>query len=533
MKFCKGCKSTRSAKFFGDDARTRDGKATTCVDCSKGTRSFAELEVEDVNAVEVMAADETVHGVGSAPEGDTYSEAELEEIAGNTNAVIDRLKPFVKLGHSSEQALAKASGLYDDAENPATGFPQNFRCNEDGKMLADFKAVPKKLATLMRSGAFRFRSSELRSFEGKPVIKAVALLGAKAPAFKTLNDIYALYQDDADAEPFVKVFEADQPLDEDGVTARDYAVGDVVWDPELAASDVMGDLTSALNPEPPSPAGFETVSEYRPKRYWCNDVMIEGDGGKALVSDYTLDDYTLSWIVPFTFNAEHEPVPAGTDEWVLAQQAWIERSKTADAEYAETATNQKPGRDTTVVPENKNKPVETEETPVVPDTKAFTEALGLAEDASADDITAKIDELKTAADKPAAVEVEGRAYTEDEIKGLTIAAERGSKAYEELQVMRKDRVRDDAFRDGRLTPAEWEEKWEKRYDDSPAVMAGVIADLRPDPTLTTGANGVDGGESDYVAYSDADEDLYLAYCEANGIDYIGPRRPDRNREETA
>ena len=161
------------------------------------------LPTRDLTGIPLMSIGGPFRGQGSPPEGDFYTEADLAEIARDTNAVIDEVDPFTKLGHNSAQRLARQSGLYDDdGEKPNTGSWRNFRV-ESGKLVADVVGMPAKLARLFESGAFRKRSVEFKPYESQNgrgkfqrVIRAVALLGAKAPAVKTLDDVVSLYGDE-------------------------------------------------------------------------------------------------------------------------------------------------------------------------------------------------------------------------------------------------------------------------------------------------------------------------------------------------
>jgi hypothetical protein len=157
------------------------------------------LETVDLEGVEIMAAGERVHGQGSPEDGEVFDSAKLAQIASDSNLVVDEVQPFQKLGHNDEQKLLKASGFYTDDDQPATGWLRNFRV-EDGKLKADAQRVPKAFADLIRAHAFRRRSAELirhTSQDGaqREVVGALAWLGAKRPAFKTLGDVAALYED--------------------------------------------------------------------------------------------------------------------------------------------------------------------------------------------------------------------------------------------------------------------------------------------------------------------------------------------------
>jgi hypothetical protein len=141
-------------------------------------------------------------GLGSPPEGDFYTEEDLVAHARDTMAVLDEVRPFVKIGHNSAQELARRSGFYAEDDTPQTGRWSNFRV-KGGKLIADATAVPAKLADVIESGAFSRLSVERKPYESqrgkgvfRNVIRAVAFLGAKAPGIKTLDDVVALYGDD-------------------------------------------------------------------------------------------------------------------------------------------------------------------------------------------------------------------------------------------------------------------------------------------------------------------------------------------------
>lgn len=126
--------------------------------------------------------------------GDEYSEADLDAIVEAHPKV--GFKPPIKLGHSEEQKLLDTEGL------PAAGWVENLR-RIGGKLVADFKGVPKKIADLIRAGGYKRKSAEIYwgyspDGNGKAkfprVLKAVALLGGEIPAVTSLDEILALYE---------------------------------------------------------------------------------------------------------------------------------------------------------------------------------------------------------------------------------------------------------------------------------------------------------------------------------------------------
>jgi len=158
------------------------------------TKKYA-LAVVDIPGVEVFAA--------GTWNGDTYGTDALDALVEAYNSTKDALTPFLKLSHDDSQRLAKKSGLAI-AELPALGIVENLR-RVGSKLVADFKNVPRKIAELMKVGAYRTRSAEI--YKGvevagkkwKYLLKAVGLLGAEAPAVESLNnldDIIALYSAD-------------------------------------------------------------------------------------------------------------------------------------------------------------------------------------------------------------------------------------------------------------------------------------------------------------------------------------------------
>lgn len=178
------------------------------------------LATRDLTGIPLMAAGGPFRGTGSPPEGDFYDENDLAEFARQTNAVVEEVDPFTKLGHNTHQMLARRSGLYTEDDQPATGRWRNFRVEGKGaaaRLVADWIGAPEKLARLFEARAFGKRSVEIKPYESQRgkgrfdrVIRAVALLGAKAPAIKTLDDVVALYGDDEIDDADVRVIEYEE-----------------------------------------------------------------------------------------------------------------------------------------------------------------------------------------------------------------------------------------------------------------------------------------------------------------------------------
>ncbi|HET7558876.1 MAG TPA: hypothetical protein VFK80_02860 [Limnochordia bacterium] len=137
-----------------------------------------------------------------------YTADDLDEMVANFDALKDKVKPFVKLGHSETQGLLQADGY------PAGGWITSLR-RVGTKLVADIAQVPRKLADLVKAGAYKRVSSEIyptfadggKQF-GK-VLRAVAFLGSDMPQVKTLDDLRALF-----GEPAFAPYSADDTADQ-------------------------------------------------------------------------------------------------------------------------------------------------------------------------------------------------------------------------------------------------------------------------------------------------------------------------------
>lgn len=143
-------------------------------------------ETYDLPDVEIFAAGKW--------KGEEYSTSDLDNMVHNFGLLGRQYKAPLKLGHDDKQALAQADGY------PAVGWVKGLKRSGE-KLLATFTGVPKKIKQLIDRGAYARFSSEILwnfSFGGnqhKRVLKAVALLGADAPAVTSITDILNLYSD--------------------------------------------------------------------------------------------------------------------------------------------------------------------------------------------------------------------------------------------------------------------------------------------------------------------------------------------------
>ncbi len=161
---------------------------------------MTDLQTVDLPGVEILSAGGPVFGTGSAPGGDHYTRADLEALAAAGRELADEIRAGVKLGHNAKQQLLKDSGFVLDDGTPAAGWLENLRVEGD-RLLADLRRVPRVVDQLIRAGAYRHRSVEMRPVTSQRTgkryawaVTGLALLGAKQPAVRTLNDIVKLYE---------------------------------------------------------------------------------------------------------------------------------------------------------------------------------------------------------------------------------------------------------------------------------------------------------------------------------------------------
>ena len=143
------------------------------------------LQTENLKDVEVFAAGEW-NGYG-------FSDADIDALVSNTNAVIDEVKPFVKISHDDDQWMLR------NAQLPAGGWLENIR-KVGEKIVCDIRDVPKALADVISAGGFKRVSAEVwwdfKSAAGdvyQTVLTAVAFLGGELPAVTSLADLPKLY----------------------------------------------------------------------------------------------------------------------------------------------------------------------------------------------------------------------------------------------------------------------------------------------------------------------------------------------------
>lgn len=273
----------------------------------------AELATENLLGVEIMATGGPIHGIGSPPEGDFWTPDDLRGMALADEELGDEILPPVKIGHPDEQTIlanSVAEGELPaprDGELPSAGWVENIRTNETGtRLLGDFMRVPKTIAKLIRGGAYRTRSVELSKVSSQTseksyewVVTAVAFLGGKMPAVRTLGDVVKLYEG-AEIVRLVNYASAT----------------DVVWNPDDGLEAIRSAVRDALNPSPP---GVDMPGQIR---FWVRDVSTSA----ALVTQ-GYDDDSEAWVVGFTRNADGSVTLDQSIDWQPAEQVWVAAAK--------------------------------------------------------------------------------------------------------------------------------------------------------------------------------------------------------------
>lgn len=176
-----------------------------------------ELQTRTLTGVEILAP-----GIWN---GRPYTVQDLDDAVSAFTELKGKFDPPGKLGHDSDQELAKASSL------GAIGWVSNLY-RQGNTLLADFRDVPGKVAKLIAAKHYNKISSEIYrnlTVDDKVypfVLRAVAFLGGAIPAvkdIKSIDDVAALFSElFEDVEPEFAVFaDATAPDTSDDADAAD------------------------------------------------------------------------------------------------------------------------------------------------------------------------------------------------------------------------------------------------------------------------------------------------------------------------
>lgn len=194
-----------------------------------------------------------------------------DAVAAYSDPEIDR--GVIKIGHDGD--LNMATG------HPALGWIENLKLSADkSTLIGDLVDVPSKLAAIVPR-AFRRRSVEMSLGVTTPsgkkyraALTGLALLGAKAPAVKGLDDVLSLYAsegvpglaDDATRDAVI-AFSVEggtdtAPVPHDGAVAGDADLGSTTPDERTAAVALSDALKKKLGlPETATDAEIEAALE--------------------------------------------------------------------------------------------------------------------------------------------------------------------------------------------------------------------------------------------------------------------------------
>lgn len=438
----------------------------------------------------------------------------------------------IKLGHVS---------LLNQGE-PALGRVTNLHLSPDGMtLLADFEGLPQWLDDGMPT-LYPRRSSEgtfnMKTNTGKShlfAITAVALLGTQYPAITTLEDIPLLISAQS-LDDFPNVVE-----DEDFVAAALDLPEDTVQGAEKGP-----DLPMAPRKKSQQVAASVAVDDVRRQYYddldpddyfsqWIRQIYV--DPPQLIVSDDRIEPYFLQ--IPYTADATGDTVTFG--EPVKVRQVFEPVSSDVAASLGNdsnvisysTPDESRPAKDSN----RSNDPIQLSE--AKPMTPEDLKTIGLAEDATPEQISAKLAELAAAASDVPAPEGEVTETTPTETETatppgsapvvvpqqkdgevvetpetVTVDAAAWSEAQAELGRLREMRLaaesrENDAFiaaalKDGRITPAS-RDSWRTALNGAQA--AEVKATISSFPK-SSAANVVETGHSGHgedVSASQAEE----------------------------
>lgn len=412
--------------------------------------------------------------------------------------------PRLKLGHGLTGTL---NAIEDGGGYPAFGHVENLRYNpEDMTLYGDYVDVPAWLAEIMPAAYAN------RSFEGahnattvtgkkwKLLISAVSLLGVSWPGISTLPDLMAAFS----------------PEGPEGVTVT----------PVIEAQAAVDDVRRCF---------YDTVAIGDQYWWWIRDMLIDpnelivddDDGGLYRMTFAIADDGEVTLGEPSPVKIQYADVSAKQAVAIAAQGMVAGRGKAIAAHFDNRAASRTNA---------------TQKGVIDMDPKAL-ESLGLGEDASPEDVIAKIDELKAAStvkpagetpqtpETPAAPAApEGDPETEKEgeeaettepnaslqelaaKQGLTLVdkgtldqiaagAAAGTEMKAKADKDERDRLILAAVQAGKIPPAR-KEHWTTLYDSDPEGTKTTLASLAA--VIPLGERGVAatsetdaGGEDDY------------------------------------
>lgn len=352
--------------------------------------------------------------------------------------------PIVKLGHVPVRGV----------EWPAVGQIVNLRLSADKQtLIGDLAGIPRWLADAMPTG-FPTRSIEgefgLTTATGTKhrfALTALALLGESEPAISTLEDVKAVFTGDGVLTPSTTVDAGRVTL-----TRNDGALPQVTTATVVRAAVSIDELRAAFYEATP-PGSWAWIREC----YVGTDafIIVDDDDGNLFQIPWTEADGTITFGDPVAVVIEYAPAPAATSDDNEAGLVLLSRNPIPATRPTVEAS--------------------------MPLTEAQLTEIGLAADADAEAVTARLIELGqwAAAERDAALEAAtapgGPSVTAPELpEGVTVidestlsdlvaAGAAGRQAQETLRVQNRDAFLNGAVRLGKFPPARLE-YWQQYYD---------------------------------------------------------------------
>lgn len=451
------------------------------------------MDTRDILNVELLSTG-TFFGIGSAPDGDTYTEADLDGIVEAAEKI--PLKRPLKLGHNKEQQFAQADGL------PAVGWVENLRRVGD-KLLGDLKGVAGKVADLIEGGAYRARSAELRwDYEDADgtvyprVFTGLALLGADIPAVTRLDDIVALYSEEVGELHAYTVGEEG----ESGAQERQLAVvlplsekGSYEWTRRQIEEALPGttDTWWWVQTTYPEYAVVEKCTA-RPlggsdRWTWIVPYSIDMDGAVALGDEVLWQKVASEQVFVSARDYEYEAHRYKRISGLMAEERAEQDAagETAGGPEPETSEGAAGTAAATGLESQTGKDGKMKE--------HIYKALGLAPETSEEDALAQVREL-----------AERRNYISRESEEFKALSAKAAEADEQRQVLyerdRKEAL--DKYEGSKFLPPD-RPHWEKLYDADPETARTLLESAKP--VIELGPSGSGGGGGEPRDLSDRDE----------------------------
>lgn len=260
--------------------------------------------------------------------------------------------PRLKIGHTSE---------FGDGE-PCFGVARNLRVNATGDtLLGDYVDVPGWLATIMQS-AYPSRSIEGKmnvvSASGRThrmIIENVALLGVTLPGVKTLQDLATMYG--AEVPEGTEV--------QGGVAVA-------------ASIPNLNEVQASVNLEDVRRGYYDTLNGPRSDWWWITEVRL--DPNELIVMD---EENGVLYRVPFSVSGEEVTY----DDPIEVEVQYIDASAARKTINGSRVVAAYSDRDESRNLENQEQTM---------DPKIIREKLGLAEDATDEEVTAALDKAGAA-----------------------------------------------------------------------------------------------------------------------------------------